>query len=429
MISNLPASLCWNTDDTITAADSIISNVIPIIDATLQNASEISKGRTLSLDNWHRVWGPAVIAGNGDPASFSIAKQPKVPVSSMTIFKDDNSNNYVVGIEATNPYSMFDWDVLDLNVGSTHPWFYDAPVSGQLSQGTWIGISGYLLQLKDREQNTTAIEFLDKIIQSGDAVNITVTGHSLGGALSPVFALYMHHEAEAIPNSKAEIYCMSTAGPTPGDTQFANYYDERLANNTIRLWNKLDVVPRAWVTSLLEEIKSSASGGLYHTTSNSVFFDSTYNCNKAKHPGEPVDFHGMKTPTSIDLIIQKFINTSENAGVTYGPVCGDGTTFTGIREDALYISVPDKSDDLDPVSVFGNDKLFMEQLGNQHVAAYALYYDIKEIHEYMRGQVQDNPYSAVNWKCRNNVTSTQANISNKDSTSQFMGLLYKYAWR
>lgn len=421
MISNLPASLCWLAKEE-KAAENIIAQVKPMMDATLDFSSGSSNETSVSLKNWQRVWGPAVVTKESKFFILPVGLM-QVPVSSMTIFKQKDADNYVVGIEATNPYSVFDWEVLDLKVGTTHQWYYDTEESGQVSTGTWEGINDYLLQLQDIDQGNTAVSFLNNVMTSSKNVNIVVTGHSLGGALSPVFALYMKHNADSI-NNNTNIYCLSTAGPTPGDSVFAQYYNSKLGQNTKRVWNTMDVVPRAWVTELLEEIKSDdKSDGLYSRPGNSIFFDSSYKCN-GKRAKEPSAFTPLKTPGIINHAIQSYVDRSLKIDGKYTALCGGGTTFTGAKEDSIYINIV-------PSTYLNADTAesanFMAQLGNQHVAAYTLYYDIKDIHEFMRNQVHNNKYSVVNLQCRYNITGPTAPA---DATPDvwFLGMLYQYAW-
>lgn len=430
MVSNLPASLCWDTTgiDSVAAADSIITSITPLMDATLKNAATNGVPK---LANWTRVWGPGVIAGHGDLANI-----PWVSLSSMTIFKD-NSNNYVVGIEATNPNCPYDWDSLDFNVFKTEPWNYDSKAN--LSRGSWLGLNKYLLNLMDINQGTTAVQFLNNVIKTNansSHTNIIVTGHSLGGALSPVFALYMQHQVDSIDTS-SKVFCMSTAGPTPGNALFAADYNKTpLANRTIRLWNYFDVVPRAWVPSLLypiaNDIKKNATyHGLYAASHNSILFDSAYSCNNSLYPPmQPFAFTGEKTPGPITDLVGTI--ATDMLTYTYTHING-GTCFVGVGPDSSYLDgVPDTSSVLAQafsVALPGCDT-FMGQVGNQHVGAYTLYFNIKPLHEFMRAGVQQNPHSAVNWQCNNPQAATRAKRPMPTNPrSLFMSAIYKYAWR
>src|SRR5262249_32585727 len=79
---------------------------------------------------------------------------------------------------------------------------------------------------------------------------VTVTGHSLGGALSPALALFLS-DIQGTWNLSAgtEIASLASAGPTPGNGDFAVYFNSQLGHATTRYRNILDVVPHVWHTA------------------------------------------------------------------------------------------------------------------------------------------------------------------------------------
>ena len=84
------------------------------------------------------------------------------------------------------------------------------------------------------------------------AINVTVTGHSLGGCLSSTLALALKDTTTRwSPGFPSTIRSWSFAGPTAGNRDFATYTDMRLGSSLHRWVNTLDVAPLAWNESTL----------------------------------------------------------------------------------------------------------------------------------------------------------------------------------
>jgi hypothetical protein len=439
MVSNLPAAIAWPYDDQMGQdanlyADSIIVNIAPFMDATLQNATDTSGGQNLTLSNWTRVWGPAVIVDTNCSLCTKVGRFGRrhsyVPVSSMTIFKDNN-NNYVVGVEATNAESMTDWKVLDLNVFSSVPFNSSDASQGSLTQGTSIGLNQYLLQLKDMSTGQSAFEYLKTRIDSANSV--IVTGHSLGGALSPVYALYLKQNLNT-----DKIYCLATAGASPGDMTFINYFNNQMGSQAIRVWNKLDVVPHAWEPDTMDLIKS-----IYETPSASIAFDAPFACNGKTKPS--VSFNSLPTPTDIKVVVDKLVSSLKSKNLVYGSICNGGQTFSGTQQSsALYYNTAVSANPSLLERFFPNDISFITQLGNQHIAAYIMFFNMKGIHEYMRDKINSNTIkNSVAWRSCDEVTcdcsmleSSSASEKNAqaidtvldEKTIALWGLIHQYAW-
>ena len=72
-------------------------------------------------------------------------------------------------------------------------------------------------------------------------VKTVVTGHSLGGCLATIVAMWIR---VLLPNVQNVIQPITWAAPTAGDSQFATYYDE-LFPTARRFQNTLDIIPKA----------------------------------------------------------------------------------------------------------------------------------------------------------------------------------------
>ncbi len=159
-----------------------------------------------------------------------------------------DTTEFYIGIAGTNMISHYDWFVEDFDVSPANQqnWLGgDGQVKGKIANGTSIGLNT-LLAMVDSSQTgmPDLLSFLNTAISDGSssAFKISVTGHSLGGALSPVLALKLKQQFTA---SNLIVDAWPFAGPTPGNANFATYLtstlDDYQANN-----NAFDVVPHIW---------------------------------------------------------------------------------------------------------------------------------------------------------------------------------------
>ena len=202
------------------------------------------------IGHWSVAWGPVVV--QHEPESYAI--------NAMYVAECQDHHlrgTYVVGIAGTNPASLFDWLVEDGLVQKQVPWVYalrSAP-GARIALGTGIGLS--ILQHAqpggDRPgAGTTLLKFLGGI-EPKLGKRLIVSGHSLGGALSPTLTLWLH-DVRILWDTfhLVQLSTMPTAGPTAGNSIFAAYSDKHLT--ATRFANDIDVVPHAWQASDLEKI-------------------------------------------------------------------------------------------------------------------------------------------------------------------------------
>ncbi len=174
----------------------------------------------------------------------------------------DDKTQIVIGVAGTNFVCSYDWFVEDLETETLVPWNKDIVINGPnntgsatagyVSKGTAQGIKNTWL-LKDKiSGGETLSEYLLDYLSSDDFkkidnITVTVTGHSLGGALSPSLAKALLDNksvwcpAHITPKINSYIF----AGPTPGDETFR----DGVQNGDIAvssLYNIYDVVPHAW---------------------------------------------------------------------------------------------------------------------------------------------------------------------------------------
>jgi len=244
-----------------------------------QSITEIlgNQGAQTLIGEWDLVWGPIVFSAH-DNGNKSVAD------NTMYLAKSSSEDTYVLAIAGTNPVSPYGWFIEDFATSTTQKWPFDSSLSEDndvvVSTGTYIGIQ-HLLQMKDGAHgNMSVVEYLASISDNASPqTQLIVTGHSLGGALSASLGLaLLNMQTQDInfpltnPNGSGEpiggesisikawdsnqnfiVSTLPSAGATPGNEKFANYYDQLLGARTIRVWNLIDVVPHGWNRQMLEE--------------------------------------------------------------------------------------------------------------------------------------------------------------------------------
>lgn len=219
------------------------------------------------IGQWDLVWGPVVFQHTplpDEPKIFDSVADNTMFIASRTA---GNITTYVVAIAGTNPISWYGWFIEDFDVHNTVAWSdvltgnFNGQVSSdgstpRISQGTAAGINA-LLGMSDPKQGTLMHYLAQVVTQGNSSIEVAVSGHSLGGALSATLALYIAEKQQGSnswdPNRRAVVTALPSAGATPGNTAFAMHYDELLGTRTNRIWNALDIVPHAWELDMLNQ--------------------------------------------------------------------------------------------------------------------------------------------------------------------------------
>ena len=200
------------------------------------------------IGHWKLVWGTQVYQVPGST----------VADNAMFVAQNTESEHeFVIAISGTNPISAYGWVIEDAKLIPTVAWPYksdNSNITGEIANGTSIGLNVLLNKLSDK--GLTLNDFLRQQAASyAEKLSITVTGHSLGGALSPAVALALKDTKNNwAPHCSVNIAVQPSAGPTPGNDAWSEYYTDSLGDVTNRLWNKIDMVPHAWQSSMLAEI-------------------------------------------------------------------------------------------------------------------------------------------------------------------------------
>jgi hypothetical protein len=187
------------------------------------------------------VWGPAFSPTSGFNTD-----------SLMYIAQVTGSDEYFVVIRGTNPLSIYSWIYEDFNVGTAEqlntlpgiPAAANMPDDVIISTAAFTGISN-LLALTDPATGVSALSFLQGVITATPGAYIYVTGHSLGGTLTPVMYAYLNAVLfNGAANTNMALW--SFAGLTAGGTTFNNYFNSLSSNAQTFLWriqNSLDLAP------------------------------------------------------------------------------------------------------------------------------------------------------------------------------------------
>ncbi len=225
---------------------------------TLQKAiNDISS----NIGTWQVVWGPYLYtpSGSSDVANAMFVAQGT----------DSNGNPvYVVAMAGTNKSSAFDWMTEDLDITPVQ-WPYTSNTALEVTTGDNDGL-GILLQMP-AGGGTTLQQFLSGIPNKNKA-SLWFTGHSLGGALSPMLTLALMDPNSTLNQTNdvslsnwGSVSLLATAGPSIGNQAFVTYFFNTLGSSVTPasfVWNALDVVPHAWNSAVLNSITNPNIYGL-----------------------------------------------------------------------------------------------------------------------------------------------------------------------
>ncbi|WLG42756.1 lipase family protein [Pseudomonas sp. FP1740] len=181
------------------------------------------------------VWGPALVMDGDYVAHITVV-----------LMGGKSGNDTVVVTSGTLGNSLKD-QLDDLDIFPMVPLknlIKSCPVSANLSQGTADGVTAILTTASTISGQGTLNDFLGK---QRSGATIRLVGHSLGGALMSVVALYLKDKFSGL-----NFHCETIAAPTAGDGFFASYFNKQMAGNALRIYNTLDVVPMAWCATSLD---------------------------------------------------------------------------------------------------------------------------------------------------------------------------------
>lgn len=323
------------------------------------------------IGNWELVWGPVVFSNNPGVASV-------VADNTMMLVYNAAVNQFVVAIAGTNAVSLYGWFQEDFGVNTLVQW--ESIVNKKINKllfkpsiagGTHLGLQ-QLLAMKSG--GNTMLQALDAYLSSHQisGATVSVAGHSLGGALSPVMALYMQDTLQGWNTRSGSISVIEawpTAGPTPGNADFATYVQNSVGSSFTYTskYNTIDVVPQAWMYASLENIPSiypqitapEQQGPQYTSIGLLVLLANLRTINKAN----------------------VYIRTNYQQVQPWTPMTGTFNTDTDkkAKDEAALVNIYATGNLAQYKPFFKAFYQFLMQMGYQHTTAYNILFDITTV--------------------------------------------------
>jgi len=282
---------CWHTDPTKVseAVTSLMGEMLP--------QQEI-------------VWGPAV----HQPRPAFPDNESRLTDALVYICRDFDTGDYSVVFRGTNTVSAIEWLLQDFMVQNQVPWLKvqagPAPPDAMVSDGTAIAVAlrrDLRPETGEKGEGTTfEDELVGLIEQSEGRCVMRFTGHSLGGLLAPVMALWLVDYLEQIHRddltAKLDLEVYSYAAPTAGNRAFAAYLESRI--HTIRRYTGLlDIAPMAWDESNMKGMPSTYEPGIRMQGLTRTLYDLGQRITQGKgyaQPGPCIAVPSTIAPTSVD---------------------------------------------------------------------------------------------------------------------------------
>lgn len=190
------------------------------------------------IGKYEIVWGPADHKDGLEVFTDSLM---------FIVRNKEYPSEYTVVIRGTSPLSLATYIYQDYWINDLCYWDSgNPPVNAKISHGVYLGLH-ILQQLKPISKvpgnNKRILDFLKNIVNnSTEKITINITGHSLGGALAPTFALWLYDKSNFIwPERKPDIYTYAYAGFSAGNKLFAHYSNKIMKDKCFRYNNHLDV--------------------------------------------------------------------------------------------------------------------------------------------------------------------------------------------
>jgi hypothetical protein len=162
---------------------------------------------------------------------------PGTDVSFGFVAQSMDAQRLLVALRGTDPRRLLEWldDAAALPVPC--PWGHGLVHAG------FLEVYRSLQLVKQPGATSVSLaEYVDSLLDSQQAKDVAVTGHSLGGALATILLDHLDYMSQSKDRS-CEMFATTFASPRTGDADWAHWYDLGLDVTTSRYENPWDLVP------------------------------------------------------------------------------------------------------------------------------------------------------------------------------------------
>lgn len=373
--ANLSGSIDLD-DPTVDRLERLTEVTADRIDCALSSATALGGA-------WQRTWGPAlvlepntvVLQMTGDPLTLIDTWDPAPVANTMFVAKKKDAEVYVVAIAGTDAASQFDWAQEDFDAFPVLWPYGGVHLTVAVTRGTLTGLK--LLQTMTSkvvahgagDAELSLEQYLEGVVANTEAT-IFFTGHSLGGALAPVTALWLHDQrSDWDPSDKATLKIYAFAGATPGNGPFATYVGNRFkGENMVIVNNSLDVVPHAFRLDTLKQL------------------DTLYEADPKTCEKKPTSQNCIEPSICESGAIAQIIEKVQKAEkkLIYYETLGEGSQLQGFSGDLVSRSGLTQVKDCDLYqSAAGKCDVYAKEALYQHVCAYPVKLGVPQLNPQM----------------------------------------------
>jgi triacylglycerol lipase len=195
-------------------------------------ASALRSAQPSDLAPWTLVWGPAT-----DQGILAYVAQASDKKTYALAFRGSLS-------EFAAHDFIRNW-FQDADAFKQVPFDYPVTAGAHISSGANMAF-GSIQGLVDPKTQQKIPAFVDQLAEKSSVpLTLIIAGHSLGGGLSQIGALWLHAQLSATAQAKITFLPCTFAAPTFGNQQFADLFDKTFPNS-YRAVNTLDIVPMAF---------------------------------------------------------------------------------------------------------------------------------------------------------------------------------------